>query len=302
MRKIPILLLTGYLGAGKTTLLNHLLTLPRVRDRNLALIINEFGSLGIDGELLRPGEYRRFDLNKGSLFCICVKTDFLAALKTISEETDADLLIIEATGIAETRDIEAFAEAPELADRFEIQANICVVDAEHCIKILPMMQAARSQVQWADGLIINKVDRSNREDLAQLSRILQEMNPEAKLIQADHGRVPPDFIFSLEHHRRSGKLCVAPPDPVFSISIQTGMTFRREAFMELLEGHGDKILRLKGHIDFGDGPVFIEKAGDVIAEKPCSDPKRQGSAFVIIAWKIRQAELEDQINALQQES
>ncbi|MCE5273144.1 GTP-binding protein, partial [bacterium] len=78
MSRIPIILLTGYLGAGKTTLLNHLLSRPEIRERNVALIINEFGELGVDGRLVEAGTRPVYELNKGSLFCVCIKTDFLA--------------------------------------------------------------------------------------------------------------------------------------------------------------------------------------------------------------------------------
>ena len=137
MTPIPVILLTGYLGAGKTTLLNHLLAQPEVAEKKLVLIINEFGQLGVDGQLLQPGSYTRYEINKGSLFCICTKVDFIKALQEISRSIHPDLVLIEATGIAQTGDIEAFMSEPVVKDKFAIQANVCVVDALNFIKVVP---------------------------------------------------------------------------------------------------------------------------------------------------------------------
>ena len=83
MKAIDVYILTGYLGAGKTTTLNRLIGAERFAGKKLALIINEFGKMGVDGQLLLPGDYTKYEINKGSIFCICTKTDFLKALDSI---------------------------------------------------------------------------------------------------------------------------------------------------------------------------------------------------------------------------
>ena len=82
---IPIFLLTGTPGAGKTTLLNHLLKQPVFQSGSTCLVINEFGQIGVDGALVEAGDRPMFEINKGSLFCVCVKTDFIKTLKAIAE-------------------------------------------------------------------------------------------------------------------------------------------------------------------------------------------------------------------------
>jgi len=293
--RIPILLLTGYLGAGKTTLLNHLLSLPAIREKNLALVINEFGALGVDGELIRPGAYARFDLNKGSLFCICIKTDFIRTLEEISEKVRPELVLIEATGVAETRDIEAFLDAPHLGERFRIQANLCLVDAGHFIQVLPMLRAARSQVEWADGIILNKVDLAREGELEKLREILRAINPLAPMIEVERGQVPGEFVEGLGHRPIQGDLAVSPPDLVFSESFQFDGVVNRETFLAAVEALGSCILRLKGRVDFGDGLVFIEKAGGRLIERANPVTGKTGTAFVIIAWKALQKEVRQRI-------
>ena len=92
---IPTILLTGFLGSGKTTLLNRLI--DHYKSKRTVLLINEFGKVGIDGELLVEGNYEKIELNKGSLFCICVRTDFIFEVETIATQIKPELLIIEAT-------------------------------------------------------------------------------------------------------------------------------------------------------------------------------------------------------------
>ena len=102
--RIPTIILTGFLGAGKTTLLNRLI--EHYNSERTVLLINEFGQVSIDGELLAEGNYEKIELNKGSLFCICVRTDFIFEVERIAKELKPELLIIEATGLADTSEME----------------------------------------------------------------------------------------------------------------------------------------------------------------------------------------------------
>jgi G3E family GTPase len=155
---IPIYLLTGTLGSGKTTLLNNLLQLPQFKDGNTCLIINEFGELGVDGALVESGDHPKFELNKGSIFCICIKTDFIATLQAIANDVKPDCLLVEATGMAEPRDVQDFIDVPDLAKEFHIEANVCIVDALDFIRVAPMLRAARQLATWADTILNNPCD------------------------------------------------------------------------------------------------------------------------------------------------
>jgi G3E family GTPase len=299
MNAIKVWLLSGYLGAGKTTLLNHILGWPEVTAGKLALIINEFGSVGVDGQLLRPGEYDKFEINKGSLFCICVKTDLLAALDKIATDVQPDRLIIEATGVAEPADLEELIDEPALAGRFELAGNVCIVDAENFVKVAPFLKAATSQVRWADGVVINKVDRVTEAEVDKLSAVLAELNPEAPQTQVSFGRIGTDFLEGLTHRPRGGELAKAPPQAILSSALQTDRPLSRERFDALLAELGDRLLRLKGHADFGDGMRFVELAG---SELSIRQPQRQTdqTSLVAIAWQVRQDELDARLERLVQ--
>lgn len=296
MSRIPIILLTGYLGAGKTTLLNHLLSRPEIRERNVALIINEFGELGVDGRLVEAGAHPVYELNKGSLFCVCIKTDFLAVLETIAAGQPPGLVLIEATGVAEPRDIEAMIEEPHLAGAFRVQAALCVVDAADFTKALPLLKAVKAQVAGADGVIINKADLAPSSEVETVREIVGRLNPAAPVTVTTGGKVELGFIESLAHRRGEGDYLRQPPDPLFAESFKTGATVSRERFEAAMQGLQGCLLRLKGWVRFEDGSYFVELAGGRWSERaaPAGPP---GAMFSAIAWNMRQAEFRERVAA-----
>jgi G3E family GTPase len=286
MNPIPVYMITGYLGSGKTTTLNRLLKTSEMVDKKLALIINEFGNIGIDGKLLDPGDYTKYEINKGSIFCICTKTDFIKALDSIENDVRPDALIIEATGIAETRDIESIINEPHLKGRFQIKANICIVYALNLKKTAPFLKAVTSQVIWADGIIINKIDLILESDAQKLKSVIKSLNPDAEIISTQNGDIPPGFIEDLKHTIRQDDVIELPPENIIASSFRTDQAVSRNAFLKTIEEFSDKILRLKGNIDFGRGPRYVEVVfGRLTENDPCDELGCQTS-FVVIAWQL----------------
>lgn len=282
---IPLVILTGYLGTGKTSLLNHLLALPSIRGRKLALIINEFGTLGIDGLKVESGAQAKFELNRGSLFCICIKTEFIKTLTTIAEEVQPDLVLVEATGVADPCDIEQFLEGPTLAGRFRVQASVCVVDAEGFTRVAAFMQAARRQAVWSDGLVINKTDLVTPSDLGVLRQVLVGLNPRAPQVAVTYGRIPEAFLLSLVHERRPAPAAERPPDDLVSVSLETDCVVDRAAFMGAIAALGGHLLRLKGAVRFPDGRAFVEVVNGRVTEG-APPAGLMATAFVAIGWQV----------------
>ncbi len=288
-KPIDVLLLTGYLGAGKTTLLNRLLDLPRYRDRKTALLINEFGQMGIDGQLVKPGPWPTVELNKGNLFCVCVKTDFIDALAHVADEIRPESLIIEATGVAETADLEQFLAEPSLAGKYRVFADVCVTDATAFAKVAPHMRAARRQAQYADGIVINKADLADPEDLRRLRNVLAQMNERAPQVAVSYGQIPADFLDSLTHVPQPAELAEGPPENLVSVSLSPTAPADREGFAALIGEYGDDLLRLKGHVDFGEGLRHVEWAGGRLTDEPAGDNAKPG--LVVIAFGRQKVEL-----------
>ncbi len=300
MNQIDVYILTGFVGAGKTTALNSLLQDKTLASGNPALIINEFGTIGVDGALVQQRDLTRYEINKGSIFCICTKTDFLKALSEIASAGIHKTLLIEATGIAETVDIESFLDAPDLKEIFRVKANLCLVDAANFIRVAAFLKPAKTQVQYADALIINKCDLVSDTERKTLNQILNRLNPDALTVETTYGKVDGDFINNVHHRTHSNRTIEQPPDDIIAVSISGDKPFDRQRFYETLETLKKNLLRLKGNIDFGEGSQFIELAGEKVTEtRPSEELSKQnaaGTAFTAIAWNIDKETLKNQLS------
>ncbi len=242
-----------------------------------------------------------YEINRGSLFCICIKTDFITTLREIADQVRPELVVVEATGMAEPRDIEDFIDEPTLAAQFHIQANICLVDASNFIRLAPMLRAVRQQAMWADALILNKTDLVSRAELQQLGAVLEGMNPEAPRLESTYGRIPAAFLENLKHTVHRGDPLLEPPDPVFALSFDHDQPVDRARFQKVISELGDDLLRLKGQVEFGDGPEFVEVVGGrltigggVARQRRAESP----TAFVAIGWRASREDFQAAIESI----
>jgi G3E family GTPase len=281
---IPTILLTGYLGAGKTTLLNHLLGLDEIARASPALVINEFGPVNVDAGLVRSGDWATYEINSGSVFCACTKGQLLLTLGHIAETARHDLVLVEATGVCETGDLEVlFAEAP-LAGRYRVQANVCLVDVAAFTKVAPFLMAITNPVARADGLVLNKTDLVSKSELDRVSAVLSDLNARAPQTCVDHGRIAVDFLASLTHVRPDVGAASPPDASLCAVSIETGRPVARGRLLAAIDGLGDRLLRLKGTIRFESGWEYFELAGGQVFARPTEAAER--TAFVAIGWRI----------------
>ena len=271
--------------------MNHLLRSGQIASTHPALIINEFGTLGVDGALVKQRRFQCYEINKGSIFCICTKTEFLKALAEITEIGKHRTLFIEATGIAETCDIESFLDAPHIADAFDICGNVCVIDAVDFTRVAAYLKPATTQVYAADVLIINKCDQVDKLTLSGLRSLLNTLNPRAVQIETEYGQMAPEQLGRIQHQTNRNSIADTPPADIIAVSISVDKVYDRSKLYATLDEHKDRILRLKGNIDFGNGIRFIEKAGASISETdPCHELKKRSgvkTAFTVIAWDIK---------------
>lgn len=285
---IPVYLITGYLGSGKTTLLNHLLATKEVRSQRVALLVNEFGTLGVDGQLLKGSAEHVFELNRGSLFCACIQTDVVQALETIAAEIRPQLVIVEASGMAQTADLDSFFQLSSTRERFQVRANVCVVDPNFT-KVLPYLKASRAQVASADGLVINKIDVLGEAGAERLASVVRDLNPRAAQVRVAHGRIDWDWLQSLQHVPCQGEATIAPPQELATCSI-VGRRGDRKAFHAAFARMQDQLLRLKGVVDWGDGPVLVEGVFDQLTERPFrGEEPRFG--ITVIGWRTTAEQL-----------
>lgn len=291
MTSIPVYILTGYLGAGKTTLLNRLLRCDFFRSKRLALIINEFGKTGIDGKNIADGNYEKYEINKGSIFCVCTRTDFLKTFETIGD-TKPDAVIIEATGVAEPCDIEKEITCEYFAGMFFVAAAVCLVDAVNFTKVVAFMSSVRSQVQSADGIVINKTDLISEPQLQKLAGLLKRINPRADIVTAVNGNIPETFITALNHTEHPvSSLSTRPPENITAVSISTDRQFDKSKFLDIVKNLSGRLLRLKGNIIFNDYTEYIECVFDEITTAAANPNLGSGTVFTAIAANITKEQL-----------
>ncbi|MEN0003344.1 MAG: GTP-binding protein [Bacteroidota bacterium] len=187
----PVTIITGFLGAGKTTFLNHLL--QQNKGTRYAIIENEFGEQGIDGELvLRPDEAETIvELNNGCL-CCTLNDNLYDILNELYERRDQfDEIIIEATGVADPTGLaEPFVVHPLIKKHFPLQGVICIVDAELIEQQLVDTEEAKNQVAYSDVLLINKTDLVLPAQLDSLAQKLHQLNPLASIVRGHKGAFP----------------------------------------------------------------------------------------------------------------
>jgi G3E family GTPase len=257
MSGIPVTLLTGYLGSGKTSMLNHLLRHKPLVSQQVAVIVNEFGSLGIDGLLLQQRELPLFELTRGSLFCECCKSELTKLLKQIADQVSPELVLAEATGVAETADLYDVLSGPQIAGQFRLQANVCLVDSLNFTKVLPYLTAAATQVTSADGIVVNKSELLDEDGLTRLKSLLRQLNPQAPIVTTSHGLVEWEFIQGLASQPPQAGLTSQPPLNVVTWSTEC-RNLDEAILRDAIQALGDRLLRLKGVVDLGQGLQLVE--------------------------------------------
>jgi G3E family GTPase len=279
-------LLTGFLGAGKTTALNALLADPPEEGARVAVVVNEFGELGIDAGLVGPGAVRTWEINKGSLFCACTREDLRQVLAEIEGTTKPDQVLIEATGLAEPLDLASALDDPTLADAFEVRAIVCLVDPLTFPKVARGLAAARAQVQEADLVLLNKCDLVDESALADIESMVREIHPTVPILRTTHGLLPREVLHRAPARSRGsgGKPRTAPPEGIASVSYQSRTPVDRRRLYDLLDTWRTRCLRAKGQVLFADGPLFVEIAGGRLSSRPlrAAGAPEARTAFVAI--------------------
>ena len=291
-KTINIYILSGFLGAGKTTTLKHLLKNSFLANARTALIINEFGKIGVDAKLIDTSHNKTYEINKGSIFCSCTHKDFIDILQQITSDNITDNVLIEATGITEICDLEKLIDLSNTNNVFKIKGNICLVDAANFTKVAPYVKAATNQVIYSDTVIINKTDLINQTDLQKLKLLLKEINPSTTITSTSYGILSDDFLLNLKHTKHDSKTIQNPPEHIIAIGINSEKVFNKTDFINAVEKINKNILRIKGNIKFQDQTNFVELVGhDLLFHEPCNN--LSPTQFTIITYGIKKETVEN---------
>jgi G3E family GTPase len=193
MTQTPVTVLTGYLGAGKTTLLNRILS--EDHGKRYAVIVNEFGEIGIDNDLVVGADEEVFEMNNGCV-CCTVRGDLIRVVQgLVKRKGGFDAIIVETTGLADPGPVaQTFFVDDDVKARTKLDSVTTVVDAKHILLRLSDSREAREQIAFADQIVLNKTDLVSDEDLRMIEARIRRMNPLAPIHRAQRANVPLEAI------------------------------------------------------------------------------------------------------------
>jgi G3E family GTPase len=328
---IPILVVSGFLGSGKTTLLRNLLLDPAAGE--IAVIVNEFGEVGIDHHLVRKTDVRTTLLRNGCV-CCSMRDDLSEALRHLLSERERGSIprfgrvVIETTGLADPAPIlHTIVAEPVVRNHFRVERVVTTIDAVNGASNLDSYGEALRQVAAADHVIVTKLDLATPDVTEDLKAKLRSINPAATVVEASFGSI--DFTPLLAEESQRGAMGIdrldrvsfaidgdpMAPAAVHAMSDRVAsrcLVFDRPLNWQmfgiwltmLLHRHGDRILRLKGLLNVGAerGPLLVEGVQHVIhvprhlREWPDADRR---SRIVFIARDLDLTQVEASLEAFQ---
>lgn len=286
---VPVVVLTGFLGAGKTTVINHLLRTQH--GLRLAVLVNEFGALGIDMKLIVGASAAVIELANGCI-CCAAAGDLTRSVNQLIQSAQAlDGIIIETSGLADPEPLVAALEQGRFARALRLTGVVTVVDALNYDDNLDRAQAAFQQLIAADLVLINKSDLVSADVPRLIEQSVARINPDARTIACLNGQIPHTLILDLPQRRvaTAAHPVHAHTGDFQSVTLTTDAPLVPERFDEWLDNLPRNIYRVKGFIRFHGqcGPLLFQLVGRRRVVEPTSRSDcARGASLVLIGQKI----------------
>ncbi|MDL2253156.1 GTP-binding protein [Ruminococcaceae bacterium OttesenSCG-928-I18] len=269
-KPIRLYLISGFLGAGKTTFLRSLL--KTFQGLRLGVLVNEFGSVGIDGTLVHSEGIKLVEINNGSIFCACIKDGFIRTLKAFSQQP-IDALLIESSGMADPAGMQKILQgmAPYLDRPYEYMGSICLVDCTTFVEYVDVLMPVQNQVASADLIIVNKTDLVGEDRLAEVQRFVRLLNDKAPVYNTIYSQIPMVLLENqLKNHGTVGQGSNTPYNRPSTYTLLSDAGLSGEKVRQFCAALAEKVLRFKGflrdeehgfwHLEGVAGQYTVERA------------------------------------------
>lgn len=334
-QQIPVTVLTGYLGSGKTTLLNRILS--ENHGRKYAVIVNEFGEIGIDNDLIVESDEEIYEMNNGCV-CCTVRGDLIRTVEGLMRRPGRfDAILVETTGLADPAPVaQTFFMDDDVRAKTKLDAVVALVDAKHLPLRLKDSKEAEDQIAFADVIVLNKTDLVTPEELAKVEALVRAINPTARIHRTSRSAVDltevldrgafdlsraletdPHFLDADDHHHdhdhgdghhhHDHAASDIHDVSVKSVSLRAGDMDPKKFFPwieKITQTEGPNILRLKGIIALkGDPDRYVVQGVHMIIEgdhqRPWKDGEPRESRLVFIGRDLDQERLKRTFEACQ---
>ncbi|WP_310428636.1 GTP-binding protein [Chamaesiphon sp. VAR_48_metabat_135_sub] len=256
--EIPVTIVTGFLGSGKTTLLNHILT--NQQGLKIAVIVNEFGDIDIDSQLLVAVDENMVQLANGCI-CCTINQGLVDAVKAIASRTElVDYLVIETTGIADPLPIMRSFTTTDLSQITRVDSVLTVVDVSSFTSQHYGSEAALNQLIFGDIILLNKTDLVTADIVAKLENYIRSISQNARIITTEHGRVPLPLILDVGVNHRDTALSLPESshehshhlenDGFIAVSFESIYPLILDKFQNFLDRLSPDVYRAKGILQF----------------------------------------------------
>lgn len=282
--KINLYLLTGFLGSGKTTFLTNVL--KDLSNEKVGVIMNEFGKIGIDGTIIEKDGMELVEINRGSIFCSCLKLSFVSAMMEMVDRS-IEYLFVESSGLADPSNIGEILDAIESVkgDVYDYKGAICIVDGMHFLEQIKDLETVNRQLKHCHLAVISKIDLIDNKTLEEIKTKIREINSKVTIQEARFGKFDYDFI----NEDLMKNQWVESEDTTNTVENKPktiGLTFtdkiKKEELTKFLEAVCADCYRIKGFFKLEDGWNQVDVVNNIIDYK-ISDTKEKESTLVFIS-------------------
>lgn len=267
----PLYFITGFFGSGKTTLLNNILEQASAQNKKLGVIINEWGEVSVDSMLVSQQQSEIAELNNGQVFCSCLSNNFIDILVNYAMRP-LDAVVVETSGMANPLPLQKILlDLKQIVkDHYSYKGMTALVDPESFLDLHGAVNAVDEQIMASNRIIINKIDITPQESLQETRRIIEDLNPEAEIIETSYAKID-NFFTDEEITAKSGGV---PGQDAYSANlgkhlITTSDKLEPEQVSAFFRVFLPKSLRIKGVFQTKDGSwLYADAVNEQISVRP----------------------------------